>query len=548
MLLPAVMLQAQADSVSIPKPFDPVSKKFKAYSVPDPKPFASTITAADMKWLIDTLASDYFEGRETGEQGQRRAADFIAQQFRDLKLPTVGDRNSYFQKILLQNEGWEENTVKIGEQELQSRKDYLAVPVYNPDRPSIQLKEVVFVGYGIEDKNYNDYAKADVAGKAVIFYDGEPMNDKNQSLVTGSNFRSGWALDWQRKVKLAKSKGAIMAFIIVKDIEALAEEKRKMLSSRGWQPVAADSARVEQELINNIFLSQEAADKILGKKASKASDALADLREKGSFKPVKVKTKIEVRLNKAGHRLEGANVIGFIQGTDPDLRKEYVFVTAHYDHLGKVDNVVYHGADDNASGSAAVIEIARAFAEAKAKDVGPARSVVCMLVSGEEKGLLGSKYYVEYPLFPLDKTVVDVNIDMIGRVDDKHAGNPDYVYVIGSDRLSAQLHQINEEVNTEYTRLELNYKYNSKSDPNHYYERSDHYNFAEKGIPAIFYFNGTHPDYHRPTDTADKIDSAAAAKRAQLAFYTAWEIANRPTRLLPAQTPPKGSGKKPGKE
>jgi Zn-dependent M28 family amino/carboxypeptidase len=135
------------------------------------------------------------------------------------------------------------------------------------------------------------------------------------------------------------------------------------------------------------------------------------------------------------------------------------------------------------------------------------------------------------PVFPLSKTVVDINIDMIGRVDNAHAGNPNYVYVIGSDRLSTELHQINENSNKFFTQLELDYKYNAPDDPNHFYERSDHYNFAERGIPAIFYFNGTHADYHKPTDTADKIDFSAMAKRAQLAFHTAWDISQRTIRL-----------------
>ncbi|MCY7327812.1 MAG: M28 family peptidase, partial [Saprospiraceae bacterium] len=153
------------------------------------------------------------------------------------------------------------------------------------------------------------------------------------------------------------------------------------------------------------------------------------------------------------------------------------------------------------------------------------------LVSGEEKGLLGSQYYTEFPLFPLDRTVADINIDMIGRVDERHASNPDYIYVIGSDRMSNELHYINERVNSKYTKIVLDYKYNAKDDPNHFYERSDHYNFAKKGVPAIFYFNGVHADYHKPTDTADKINFEAMTKRAKLAFYTAWDVANRPTKL-----------------
>ena len=261
---------------------------------------------------------------------------------------------------------------------------------------------------------------------------------------------------------------------------------------------------------------------------------MADLREGSKFSPIKVKSKVELRQDKESQMLEGSNVLAVIEGTDERLKKEYVFVTAHYDHLGMSDStVIYYGADDNASGTSGVIEIARAFAEAKKQGVGPKRTVVCMLVSGEEKGLLGSKYYTEFPIFPLDKTLVDINIDMIGRVDERHANNPDYIYVIGSDRISTTLHEINELVNKEQTKLELDYKFNAKDDPNHFYERSDHFNFAEKGIPIVFYFNGVHPDYHRPTDTADKINFDALAKRAKLAFFVAWEVANRPERLLP---------------
>jgi len=285
-------------------------------------------------------------------------------------------------------------------------------------------------------------------------------------------------------------------------------------------------------MVNNIFITPEIAEAIMDKKSDKAAEALAALCNGQGFKPIRFKAKVDVHMDKTVNTLRGSNVIGLIEGTDPILKNEYVFITAHYDHLGKVEDIIYNGADDNASGTSGVIEIARAFAQAKKDGVGPKRSVVCMLVSGEEKGLLGSQFYVDFPLFPLNKTVANINIDMIGRVDDRHAGNPNYVYVIGSDRLSSELHEINEYANANYTKLELDYKYNDKNDPNRYYQRSDHYNFAERGIPAIFYFNGTHADYHKASDTTEKIDAAAAAKRAQLAFFTAWDIANRERPLV----------------
>lgn len=502
------------------------------YTLPDATPFGATILAEDMKWLIDTLASDAMAGRETGEEGQRRAAEFIAGQFEELGLPPVADRNTYFQNIHLQRESWKSISLKVGEREFKNRNDYYVYSSTNPDNPKITVKDVVFVGYGIEDGAYSDYGNMNVAGKAVIFYDGEPLDAAGKSMVTGKDYRSSWSLDWKRKVKLATAKGASMVFIIDSKISENVRANRRELSTRGWRPYAPDMASPDGPMANNVFISQEIANAIFEKKVSKMEEAMADLKGGKGFKAQKFKSNIEVQLSKDAQTLEGSNVVGFIEGSDEYLKNQYVIITAHYDHLGQVDDVVYNGADDNASGTSGVIEIARAFAAAKKAGVGPKRTVVCMLVSGEEKGLLGSRFYVDFPLFPLDRTVVNINIDMIGRIDDRHANNPDYIYVIGSDRLSSELHEINEFANTNHTKLELDYKYNALDDPNHYYERSDHYNFAERGIPAIFYFNGTHADYHKASDTREKIDAAAAAKRAQLAFYTAWDIANRPAAIL----------------
>ncbi|MBX2875185.1 MAG: M28 family peptidase, partial [Saprospiraceae bacterium] len=194
-------------------------------------------------------------------------------------------------------------------------------------------------------------------------------------------------------------------------------------------------------------------------------------------------------------------------------------------------DAIYYGADDNGSGTSSVMEICQAFVEAKNKGEGPKRSVLFMLVSGEEKGLLGSEYYVQHPIFPIENTVANVNVDMVGRVDKKHAENPNYIYVIGSNRLSTELHEINETANTKYTQLELDYTYNAENDPNRYYYRSDHYNFAERGVPAIFYFNGTHDDYHLTSDTVDKINFEKMANIAKLVFHTTWELANRADRI-----------------
>lgn len=235
--------------------------------------------------------------------------------------------------------------------------------------------------------------------------------------------------------------------------------------------------------------------------------------------------------NRRGMTLKDSeNVVAFIKGTEkPD---ELVVISAHLDHEGVKDGEIYNGADDDGSGTVAILEIAEAFKKAADAGKGPKRSVLFLHVTGEEKGLLGSKYYTENPIFPLANTVTNLNIDMIGRVDERHKGEPNYIYLIGSDKLSTELHNISEAMNKKYTNIALDYKYNDENDPNRFYYRSDHYNFAKHNIPIIFYFNGTHEDYHQPTDTPDKINYEMLEKRARLVFHTAWEVSNREDRVI----------------
>ena len=234
------------------------------------------------------------------------------------------------------------------------------------------------------------------------------------------------------------------------------------------------------------------------------------------------------RIFKSNQTIRGENVLGYIEGSD--LKDELLIITAHYDHLGKHDSLIFNGADDDASGVSAALEIAEAFMLAKKEGNGPRRSILIMPVSGEEKGLLGSRYYTDNPIYPLESTVANLNIDMIGRLDDWH-DNGNYVYLIGSDRLSYDLHDLNEKINDEYIGIDLDYRFNDKDDPNRYYYRSDHYNFAKNNIPVIFYFNGVHEDYHKPSDTIEKLDFDKINTITKLIFLTAWEIANRDDRI-----------------
>ena len=255
------------------------------------------------------------------------------------------------------------------------------------------------------------------------------------------------------------------------------------------------------------------------------------------------KMKLNLRRGNEGE-VDSENVIAIIKGSEkPD---EYLVLTSHLDHvgygrtgsrsrdayIGEVKERIHNGADDDGSGTVAMLEIAQAFKEASKKGKGPKRSIIFLHVTGEEKGLLGSAYYADNPIYPLANTVTNLNLDMIGRIDPTRKGDKrEYIYIIGSDHDSQDLHTLSEQTNLETVNIDLDYRYNAKDDPNRFYYRSDHYNFAKNGIPIIFYFSGTHPDYHLPSDTPDKIEYDLLELRSKLVFYTAWNIANRDKRI-----------------
>lgn len=239
--------------------------------------------------------------------------------------------------------------------------------------------------------------------------------------------------------------------------------------------------------------------------------------------------------SRRGSLPDSENILAYIEGSEKP--NEVIVISAHYDHVGKnKEGVIFPGADDDGSGTVAVMELAEAFQIAKKAGNGPKRSILFLHVTGEEHGLLGSSYYAKNPVLPLANTMVDLNIDMIGRDDPENRGK-DYVYVIGSEMLSSELKVINEEANKKTVNLELNYKYDDPKDPMRLYYRSDHYNFAKHGIPVAFYFDGIHEDYHKPTDTPDKIDYDLLEKRTKLIFATAWELANRKDKIVVDKKP-----------
>ncbi|WP_418262343.1 M28 family metallopeptidase [Flavobacterium faecale] len=295
----------------------------------------------------------------------------------------------------------------------------------------------------------------------------------------------------------------------------------------------------ENELKEHLYII--ASDSMQGRQTGslgqkKAADYLAKHYQKNEIPyPESLQTYFQkvpskaLRTRNGQYLNESENVCAFIKGTEKP--EEIIVLSAHYDHIGTKNELIFNGADDNGTGTAALLEIAQAFKIAEKNGHKPKRSILFLHVTGEEHGLLGSKYYSENPIFPLANTVSNINIDMIGRRDVEHSKSNNYVYAIGAERLSTELYNMLVATNEKYTKLDIDYRFTADYDPNQYYTRSDHYNFAKHGIPSVFFFNGVHADYHRATDTPDKIELDALKKRTQLAFVLAWELANRENRI-----------------
>ncbi|MEO8412467.1 MAG: M28 family peptidase [Ginsengibacter sp.] len=489
--------------------------------------YAETITQAGLKKQLSMIASAAMEGRETGTEGQRKAAAYIESQFKEIGLQSPAALKDYQQMYPLYKDTLIPKTLKIGRKNYKFGTDYLVTPGSDDDN-DFKAKNIIFAGYGIADKSYDDYAGKDVSGKVVLIFTGEPKTDSTY-IVSGTSKHSTWEYNIIRKAILAKQKGAVALFIMNPSLENLS-------------PSAADSAtkssiyfprkkNANDQKVPVVTIKYGILKNIIS--AKQAMEIIAMAKEGASLKDFKIDDKVKSKLSYQKKRLlsEASNVIGFIEGTDK--KNEYVFLTAHYDHLGKKGNDIYYGADDDGSGTSGVIEMAAAFAKAKAGGFGPRRTIVFMTVSGEEEGLWGSEYYSDHPVFPLDSTSVDLNTDMVGRIDPgrNYGDSMNYVYVIGDNKLSTDLKPISTSINKKYTHLELDDKFNAPGDPERIYYRSDHYNFAKKGVPIIFFFDGIHKDYHKPTDTVDKINFDLMEKRLRFIFLNAWQMANMDTLL-----------------
>lgn len=562
----AVVLSFAASSVfgQASEPPAPVTATPTVYeNAPLVQRYQATITPEDLASQIYYFSSDYFEGRETATRGQKFAAEYLASQYRKLGLEPKGtvptthpyDPRAYFQPFSVYGTRMSEARLDVVVQNdtvaksvfSANRQDHLAYLLYG-SRPDAS-GGVVFAGYGISDPalEYDDYLSIkdkgmSIAGKWLLLLGDEPLkNDSTSLLPTATGDVSVWSRSVYQKLRAAYSHAVPKGFLIVGDASPRQTEslgKRAFLAAKGLDRGGRLSILPSGSPSPPVYvISSKLANQIL----APSGRTIEELQRRidTTLTPTVFElpgVSVTSRLKLETYTAKTENVLAYLEGSDPDLRDETLVISAHYDHIGIDPTVsgdqINNGADDDGSGTVTLLELAEAFAQAKAEGFGPRRSILFLNLTGEEKGLLGSEYYVDFePVLPLDKTVTNLNIDMIGRYDPTYPGqDSNYVYIIGSKLISEELHEINQRVNEiTGTQLVLDERFNSKDDPNQFYARSDHWNFGKPPheIPFIFFFTGTHDDYHRPSDEAHKLDYERMASIARLIFATAWQVANQ---------------------
>ena len=508
------------DLIKTPKKLskEEIKKKSSRRLKESSKQYGKSITKEELEELLYVFSSDEFGGRGTPSKGQDLATDFLKKNYEDLGIQPAR-KNIYEHEVFLQFDEKPNVSLSINKKEFKYYYDYIA---YNngPD-VSFSDTEIIYVGYGIDHKNYNSYDGLDVTDKVVLAIAGEPKNRRGNYFISGGKKKSEWSTrnEISRKKEAAAKNGA-KALILINNrlFKRYSNEHMFSDTNKGEKRMSLASDKINENTQVLLF-------------SDKNKDYL--LQKNRKF--------MNFSFEKNYNEFSANNIAALIKGREfPD---EYIVITAHLDHVGIQNGIVYNGADDDGSGSVGILEIAEAFSLAIKDGFRPKRSILFLHVTAEENGLLGSEYYTDYdPIVPLSETMVCLNMDMIGRTESKRKETEpeDYIYIIGSEMLSDDLHNINKKANDEHVKINLDYRYNDPTSlvfesgryiENQYYYRSDHYNFAKYDIPSIFFFSGVHEDYHMPTDTADKILYDIYEKRIKLIFHTAWDLANADKRI-----------------
>src|ERR1043165_2989895 len=500
-----------------------------------------TIAAEQMKDYLTFIASDEMEGRDTPSRGLDTTAKFLAMNLTRWGFKPAGDEGTFFQRIELRRNRADggQSKVDINGRTLTVGTDYL--PVGGSGNVTGPL---VFAGSGwfVKSKDVDAYKGIDPTGRIAVI--SSPPNVPPRGVARADYGKYGE--DSMNPIDYARNKG-VVGLIYIADSQYATnwQRNRQRIIERGSTVVAKFQAAQPAPVVPSIVISPETATALFAGEAQTISESTQPA-------PFLLSDQKKVSMNIASsvQSIPTQNVVAVWEGSDPTLKAEYVALGAHYDHVGSGcppngTDTICNGADDDGSGTTALLAMAEALSKAPTR---PKRSVLFVWHCGEEKGLWGSRYFTEYPTVPLNQVVAQLNIDMIGRSKkegDTNARNseltgPDAVYLIGSTMMSTELGELVNKVNKSYLNITYDTKYDDPKDPNRFFFRSDHYNYARKGIPIIFFFDGVHEDYHRAGDSADKIDYAKMEKITRTVYMTLWEIANRPTRLkvdkpLPAQ-------------
>lgn len=482
--------------------------------------YSNSITREELSEHVYTLASEKFDGRYTGSEGQRMAAEYIQKEFREdgLKAPGLGSSMPYFQEFALDKCYWKEQSLSAGDVKFTAGEQFVFLTEpkdLGGDYP------VVFTGFGIDDPLYSDYTDLDVNGKVVLAFSGEPKGKDGKYLISGKEDPSRKAYYWSKSVT-AKQMGAIGLIVMArdeKDFRKYAKHYDEMVS----RPETSYRGDKDPTDIFSVYIPAVSGGPMLGK-SGEDMESMAESDEAITLNAGKLSGTVGIGARRECFPMNTENVIGIVEGSDK--KGEAVVVVAHYDHVGQQDGKIYYGADDNATGTAAVMEIAEAFAKAAEDGHRPARTVIFMAVTAEELGLYGSRYYTEHPVISLDSTYACVNIDMIGRTWTRLRDEPNYIggYVYSSMDLFTL---VQEQIRLSAPGLKDRMEYSQGLRGG-----SDHYHFSEKGVPSIFYFTGIHKDYHEPSDTPDKILYDRMETTVRTIFATAWALANRKEALI----------------
>lgn len=522
------------------------SKTAAKSTTPAAASFGNTdgVTAKQLREYLTFIASDELEGRDTPSRGLDIAAMYIAQHLASWGLKPAGDNGSYFQKVPLRLEKVipRDTRLELAGQSFEYGKDFLT----SITAASFRDSQIVFAGYGwvVKSKNINPYQGIDVKDKVVVVVNSLPKG------VAFADLKGPVGGDWMSPAYYAQTNGA-KAVITVPSFGNLInwEASRWTQSEKGSVDYGSQGPLIKiptitasPRLLSALFYGEKATATVIFNKTQ-------TLDEQAAFE-LKPEKRMTVNIAAKSEAIHTQNVVGILEGSDPVLKNEYVAIGAHYDHVGMNPfapgpDKIWNGADDDGSGTVSVLNIAEAFAKGAER---PKRSVLFIWHAGEEKGLWGSDYYTSNPTVPINSIITQLNVDMIGRYqnpgDENHAQNkrlpkPQEVFTIGNKMMSTELGQIADEVNAGFLKLNFNSTYDGPEHPDQFFYRSDHFNYAKRGVPIIFFMDGDHADYHQPSDSIEKINFEQMEKVARTIMAIGWRLSNiakRPTvdKPLPA--------------